>query len=99
MKQTAHIIMVVLLSLSIVTPSVLSIYSDHYDIEISKDLGEDDTQKESEKEIEEKDAFFESFITLQIVALEHTERVNYSYSLGESYFTAEIHLPPPKYTV
>jgi len=34
MKQLVHILMVIILSLSIVAPSVLSIYSDHYDIEI-----------------------------------------------------------------
>ena len=96
MYKWSHIIMVIILSTSIVTPSVISFWNDHYDIEISTDLGEDDTQKESKKELEEKDTFFESFVTPQLAAMEQIKCYNSSYSLQESSFTVDIHLPPPK---
>lgn len=96
MYKWSHIIIVFILSTSIVTPSVISIWNDHYDIEISSDLGEDDTQKETKKELEEKNTFFETFVTPQLAAIEHIKCYNSSYSLGESSFTVDIHLPPPK---
>lgn len=96
MKKWSHIIIVIMLSTSIVTPSVISIWNDHYDIEISNDLGEDDTQKETKKELEEKDTLFESFVTPQLASMEQMKCYNSSYFLLESSFTADIHLPPPK---
>lgn len=96
MYKWSHIIMVVILSTSIVTPSVISLWNDHYDIEISTDLGEDDTQKETKKKLEEKDTLFESFVTPQLAGIEKIKCYNSSYSLRESSFTADVHLPPPK---
>lgn len=97
MKQCAYIVLVILLSLSIVAPSILSVCSDHYDIEISKDLGEDDTHKEIEKEFESEDAFFEIFITPKLATLEDIKFYHDTYCLSESLFMAKIYLPPPQF--
>jgi len=89
--------MVVLLSISIVAPSVLSMCSEHYDIEIAKDLGEEDAKKESKKELEPQDTFFETFSFPQLAMIEdikHYTSVNYT---GDSLFSAKIHLPPPQH--
>lgn len=98
MKQVSYIIMVILLSLSIVTPSVLSICSEHYDIEIAKDLGEEENKKEAKKKLEPKDPFFESFVTPQLAKIEDIKLYHDTYTLGESLFTAKIYLPPPEPT-
>jgi len=96
MKNWSHIALVILVSISIVTPSVISFYNDHHDIEFSTDLGEEDTKEKSEKELEEKDTFLEIFVTPALAVIENVRCSNDFYSLRESSFTAKIHLPPPK---
>lgn len=96
MYKWSHIALVIILSLSIVTPSVISFCEDHYEIEISKDLGENDTEKENKKELEEKDSFFESFVTPQLATLTEQQELANSSSSWSSAYAIEIQLPPPK---
>lgn len=96
MYKCLHIALVIILSLSIVTPSVLSFYEDHYEMEISKDLGENDTDKESKKELEEKDSFFENFVIPQLATWQEQQEESNSYSSWCSAHDIEIQLPPPK---
>ena len=96
MKQLVHILMVIILSISIVAPSVLSIYSDHYDIEIAKDL-EEESKKETKDELDREDSFFETFTTPQLATIEDVKFFHDTYCLSESSFNPKIHLPPPKH--
>lgn len=96
MYNWSHITIVFMLSISIVTPSVISLWNDHYDIEISTDLGEEDTNKESKKELEEKDTFLETFSIPALASVQDVKLFQDSYQLPEGSFTAKIHLPPPK---
>lgn len=96
MKKIPQILMVVILSFSIVAPSVVSLWNDHYDIEISTDLGEEDTKKESKKELEEKDTFLEVFVTPELAIIEYSRLYNNAYQLDKYSFTADITVPPPQ---
>lgn len=96
MKHATHVITVIVLSLSIVMPAVVSLYEDHYEIEVSSDYGENDTEKETKKELEEKDSFFESFVIPQLATLEEQQEQTSSYSSWSSAYSIEIQLPPPK---
>lgn len=96
MYKWSHIILVIVLSISIVTPSVVTLCNDHFDIEVSSDLGENDTEKENKKELEEKDTFFENFVFPQLTILEEQDAQHSAYSSWQSAHSIEIQLPPPK---
>lgn len=88
--------MVIILSTSIVVPSVVPLWQDHCDQEISQENGEKETEKENSKELEEKDPFFETYTSIELAFIEDVTHYNNFYSSWLSDFSPEITTPPPK---
>ena len=96
MYKRSHILVVIMLSFPIVSPSVVLLWQDHFDIEISQDLGEEDTNKESKKDLEEKDTFLETFVPIELAVIAKTKFYSTSYLLEKYSFVVDINVPPPQ---
>jgi len=96
MKKFLHTFFIVILSFSIVTPSLISLKGEHYDIEISKDLGEEDSTKDSKNELKEQDTFLEIYVIPELALQVDTKVYNNAYQLEKSSFLADIQVPPPQ---
>lgn len=87
-----------MLSLSILGPSFLMLINKHCDIEVVIDLGEEES-KDSKKEFNEKDTFFQSYITPVIVKKYHQiPQSNYIVHQYRNHII-DVQSPPPKLTV
>ena len=63
MRSLIIISLSIMLSLSILGPSFVVLIDNHCDIEVALDLGDEENKKDGKKEFEEKDTFFQSYIT------------------------------------
>lgn len=87
----------ILLSLSILGPSFLVLIDSHHDIEIAFDLGEEENQKESKKDLEEKkDTFLYKYHTPTIAKKSALASSNYFYLYQYRGYIIEVQSPPPK---
>lgn len=88
-----------MLSLSILGPSFLMLIDSHCDIEIALDLGEEESKKDSKKELDEKDAFFQLYTTPVIAKKCHTNSQN-NYILHQyRSHVIDVQSPPPKHFI
>lgn len=95
MRSIVIILLSILLSLSILGPSFLALI-DHSDIEIALELGEEENKKESKKELDEKNTFFESF-GLPIIAKKCNLRLINDYFLHHyGNHIIDVQSPPPE---
>lgn len=87
-----------MLSLSILGPSFLMLINSHCDIEIALDLGEEEN-KESKKELTEKDSFFQLYITPVIA--KKCYQISQNKHILHQYrnHVIDVQSPPPKSTI
>lgn len=86
-----------MLSLSILGPSFLMLIDSHCDIEIALDLGEEENKKDTKKELDEKDAFFQLYTTPIIAKKCHQISQNNHILHQYRSHVVDVQSPPPKY--
>lgn len=88
-----------MLSLSILGPSFIVLVGNQADIEVALDHGEDENKKETKKELDEKDTFFELYATPAIAKKSYISfQNNHIIHLYGSHIT-DVQSPPPEYNV
>ncbi|MFD0863296.1 hypothetical protein ACFQ1M_13870 [Sungkyunkwania multivorans] len=94
MKPFFLISLVSLLSLSILAPTIMTMFD--YNIESVYELGEEEGKKEGKKEAAEKDLYFQGTFTSEFSSKESIYQLNSYYNISNLNFTPEIPLPPPE---
>lgn len=85
--------------LSLLGPSFVVLIDNQADIEVALDLGEDENKKETKKELDEKDTFFEFYTTLAIEKKPYVSfQNNHILHLYGNHIT-DVQSPPPEYSV
>lgn len=86
-----------MLSLSILGPSFIVLIDNQADIEVALELGEDENKKETKKELDEKDTFFELYRTTAIAKKSHVSFQNtHAVHLYGSHII-DVQSPPPEH--
>jgi len=88
-----------MLSISILGPSFVVLIDNQVDIEVALDLGEDENKKETKKELDEKDTFFQVYATSVIVKKCHLSLQNNHTLHQYRNHIIDVQSPPPKHLV
>ena len=89
-------IFMVLVIFSLFAPSIVPLLQWDNDIVVATEIMEEESKKETKKEIEENDVFFESLSGFSNFGI-NPEEVRTSYQMvNASDYAAEILIPPPE---
>ena len=88
-----------MLSLSILGPCFIVLIDKQADIEVALELGEDENKKESKKELDEKDTFFELYATPAIAKKSYVSFYNNHTVHLYGNHIIDVQSPPPEQNV
>ena len=90
-------VFMVLVIFSLFTPSVVPLLQWDNDFAVVVEILEEEPKKETKKELEQKDVFFESLAVTSNFHIAEQMAIASYYRLNTSDFSKEIPLPPPEY--
>lgn len=93
-----HLILMGLVICSLFAPSILPILSADKDKVVAIDMNEEENKKETQKELDEKDIFFDVELHPVNSKVYLSSVLVTFYAEGESEHSNEILLPPPEYS-
>ena len=95
-KSFLHIFMAFMLTLSILAPAMVDVLLLDVTIEMVENSGDEESKKESKKEIEEKQFFYENLALASLLKFSDQDLRNHYYLNARYLAASEIPLPPPK---